>query len=102
MRIEFMGFKEAADVFASDAGHSLLRKTAQDSITVGLLKSNLIIVSDYNYLYIIFRKINKDYINFNSKETVRILKIFYIKVFKRFNYFNTNKNREIVEVLSWL
>jgi len=28
------------------------------------------------------------------------LKMFYIKVFKRFNYFNANKNREIVEVLS--
>ncbi len=28
------------------------------------------------------------------------LKVFYIKVFKRFNYFNADKNREIVEVSS--
>jgi hypothetical protein len=102
MKFEFMGFKEAADVFVSGEGHGRLKKTDRDSITMGLLKINVRIVSDYNIMYIIFRKIEKDYINFNCHETVRILKIFYIKVFKRFNDFNANKNRGIVEVLSWL
>jgi hypothetical protein len=67
MKIEFSRFKEAADVLEIVPWYGRLINPARDSITVGVLQNNVKIVCNYNMLYIIFRKINKYYINFNSK-----------------------------------
>ena len=100
MKIESSGFKGVACVFVSVPGHRRLKTPAEDSIAVELLQNNIKMRHICNILYIIFIKINNVYNNFNSQTQARILKTFYIKAFKRFNYFNVNKNREIVEVLS--